>query len=139
MPFERIGIDRRRVVAVNSGISRTKGSEEPQSNINRIVEKYRRDGQVPDWNRRPGRYGDFSSGAEYLEVASRVRQAQESFDALPPNIRSHFKNDPGELLAAVHDPARADECRALGLLRPGEAPREVPASAGSPPAESGQG
>lgn len=127
---------RRRVITPTTGITRTKQSEEAQANINAIVKRYRSTQLLPAFNSRPGRYGDVSSAPDFREMQQKVRSAQEAFDSLPPNVRSHFRNDPAELLAAVYDPGRVDELRKLGLVPEERAP-EVPAPAAPPAPAAG--
>lgn len=127
-------VSRVRVVTPTSGVSRTKQSEEVESNINAIVRRYRSTNVLPVFNQRTPRYGDVSGATDFLEMQAKVRSAQEAFDSLPPNIRAYFRNDPAELLKAVYDPDRAKECRDLGLLLPGEEPAPVPESPAAPAA-----
>lgn len=103
------------------GDTLTKQSMAEDCDINRIVAKYVADESLAVWNARPGRYGDFTGPQELQDALQRVIEAQESFEALPANIRAHVDNDPVEFLSLVHDPSRREELKALGLLPPGEA------------------
>jgi len=93
----------------------TKAAEQESSDINVIMRRWKVSGVAPVTGQSP-RYGDFASGLEYHEAMNRVRQASEDFDALPSDVRSHVRNDPGEFLDMVFDPERVDELVQLGLV-----------------------
>lgn len=76
----------------------------------------------------PSYYGEFDMDLTLAEAHARVRVAQERFDALPPNLRAMFGNDPGMLWDWIQDPQNADEAVELGLL----ARSSVRASGGQP-------
>lgn len=103
-----------------------------------VVEKYYITGTLDAWNSNPGRYGDFSGVGSYQDCLNRVLEAQESFEALPADIRGHFNNDPAELLAAADDPGRQAELVGLGLI-PRGAPEVVAAVPAATPAAAPSG
>lgn len=102
------------------GPSLTKASLGVGLETREIVEKFYRTGELDAWNRREKRYGEWSGPTELAECLNRVLEAQEAFDALPAEIRDHVNNDPVQFLELVHDPARVDELRGLGLVPAGE-------------------
>ena len=110
--------------------SLTKQSFRDESNINRIVSKYRKTGLLDHVNRHQGFYGDVT-GVDYQTALHTVMQAEESFGTLPADLRKRFDNDPGAFLAFMADPAKREEQYALGLR---ERPPEEPAPEVSEPA-----
>lgn len=110
------GAQRDRVTQDPIGESRTKQSFQDETDLNRIMKRYRDSGVPPV--PAPGRmlYGDFSSGDDFKAVLDRVHDAERQFMALPSFIRDHVGNDQGELLDLVTDPGRREEAEELGLL-----------------------
>ena len=64
----------------------------------------------------PPKYGDFSTGLSYHDAMTRVTDAQHSFEHLPAHIKKHCRQDPGEFLDMVFDPARRAEMIELGMI-----------------------
>jgi phage internal scaffolding protein len=54
----------------------------------------------------------------YEEAFNMVREAQDAFMSLPPQIRAQFANDPARLSKALSDPSQHDALRELGILPP---------------------
>lgn len=104
----------------------TKQSFKEESNINHIVNKYLKTGQLPNSSRAAmARFGDFSNIPSYKESLEVVLRAQEMFSELPSAVRNRFRNDPEQILQFLADPANRDEAVKLGL---------IDASTGKPPA-----
>lgn len=107
-----------------------------ETDINRIMDKYRRGQLVDHVNSHQGQYGDFSSITSYHQAVNQVLEAQQTFDSLPADLRKRFNNDPADFLAFVHDPANKDEMVSLGLAKaspePSGAPGDIDRSEGAP-------
>lgn len=93
---------------------RTKDSFKDETDINNIMKKYLRTGQLPALVARDARYGDFSDVVSYQESLEVVARAQEAFYALPAAIRTECGNDPAVFLHKVQDRAWAER-HALAL------------------------
>ena len=63
------------------------------SDINTIVRRFKLTGQLPD-NVRAPQYADFEGVFDYQTAMNAIRQAQESFNAMPADVRSRFANEP---------------------------------------------
>lgn len=104
--------------------SRTVQSFAKDANVNEIIRKYKKTGQVPMPFSTGGAspmYGDFSSGMDFNAAQNIIAAANSAFNALPASVRSRFHNDPSFLFNFVNDPANKDECIELGLF-PAEKP-----------------
>ncbi len=112
--------ERVRVCHPSGGPQLTKLAEQDSTDINLIMDSWiGTGGAVPGrLNPAVGRYGDFSSGMDYWSALTAVKQAESDFAALPPKIRNHVGNDPGNFLDMFEDPARRDELVELGLVAP---------------------
>lgn len=93
-----------------------------ECDINVIVDRFLRTGQMPD--NIDFADIDVSDVGDYHDALNIMREAQEQFDALPSKLRDRFHNDPGQLLAFIHDPKNQTEAVTLGLVKPVEAPLE---------------
>lgn len=106
---------------------RTKDSFKDECDINKMIARAQRNGQV--LNARPGvpQYGDFASLPEsYLEAHELVQRAESAFRALPAEVRAECGNDPALFLAKAQDREWALK---HGLLK-----EEAKSPPGAPPA-----
>lgn len=92
--------------------------------INRIMERYIRDGVIDHVRDYGGQYGDFTDVPDYATCLEKVAEAEDCFAALPAKIRAKFENDPGQFLDFVSDPSNRNEMALMGLLDPSVAPQE---------------
>jgi len=121
-------------------VSRTKQSFRKECDINTIMRRYQKTGVLVDPSTinagRIPQYGDFSSGADFLDVQNRIALARETFATLPSQIRARFDNDPADALDFMADPNNRAECVELGLMAaPEQAAPEVPAAPPEAPVE----
>ncbi len=116
-------------------VSMTKPEFADECDINKIMKKFKRTGLLGNpLNYKEGRYGDFSSGADFAEVMRRVTDAQQGFSELPSTIRNRFKNDPKEYFDFMVDPSNDQEAFELGLKpKPEPAEPSEPAAPAAPP------
>ena len=82
-----------------------KGSFKDECDINRIMAKYQRTGQLPEVRSRAGQFVDVSAMPEYLDALNLVIEAQDTFAALPAEIRRECSNDPAVFLDRCNDPS----------------------------------
>lgn len=92
----------------------TQQHQKDEADINVIVKRFGITGTLPAHSAIPLNV-DFEDIFDYHSAMTALRQAQESFDALPSAIRARFKNDPGEFVDFASDPANLPELRKLGL------------------------
>ncbi len=115
---EEVIEDHDRVFHPSGGEMLTKQSERDLTDVNLIMDSWVHAGAAVagHFNPAEGAYGDFSSGIDYHEALSRVKDAEASFMELPAKVRGHVENDPGKFLDMVFDPERRDELERLGLV-----------------------
>lgn len=128
MPLEHT---RRRVTHPGGGRLMTKQAEAAETDINNIVRRHRVTGAPFPVNQN-ATYGDFSSGADFHAMVTRVREAELTFALLPAEVREAAKNDPGEFLNMVFDPTRRAELVELGLVEAAIPAAAVPAPEPAP-------
>lgn len=103
--------------------SLTEQSDEPEANINNMVERLGIAEVMARGYTGPV-LGDFSEApGSFQEALHRLDAAKSAFAALPARVRSRFGNDPGEMLEFLErsDEGAFDEAIGLGLIkaRPG--------------------
>lgn len=115
--------------------SRTKQSAKDECDINLIMSRWAKTGDLSHVNNSRPAYGDFTTATDYLAAVALVDQANEGFSQLPSEVRDRMNNDPAELLEFVHDDENRAEAIELGLI-PAPPPAEPPPpSRAEPPAE----
>lgn len=115
---------RRRIVHPEGGEKMTKEADREASDINVIVGRYLKTGQLPPGGRQPT-YGDFSSFDGLHSELERINAAEADFMALPSKVRETFHNDVGEFLQYVYSPDRTrGDFEELGLAE-AQLPPEV--------------
>lgn len=123
--------------------SRTKQEFRDEVNINSIMAKARRTGQLVDPglvnSSRIAQYGDFSSSNTFEAAQQSILMVKDVFESLEADVRKAFENDPAKMLAFVQN-ATQEELIDMGLA---PKPTPVPAPEGEPapeaPAASGEG
>lgn len=130
--------DRERLISPISELpSRTKQEFLEESNINNIMARYQKTGQITHLANGTPKYGDFATAEDYYSASNRVLEAQHTFDALPASVRDRMENNPANLISFMDDPDNLDEAVELGLVilredpptppeRPPEATEEPP-------------
>lgn len=86
-----------------------------ECDINTILERFNVTGQLPV-AALPPQFGDFTGIYDYQTALQAVKDAQDSFDALPARVRERFANDPAAFVDFCLDEANAEEMKQLGLL-----------------------
>lgn len=99
-----------------TGESLTQQHMKSEADINTIVGRYMKTGQLgnPVSNKQPI-YGDFSS-IDYMEMRNAIADIDQEFGALPSRIRSRFQNDAHQLIRFIEKPENYQEAVKLGLL-----------------------
>lgn len=102
----------------------TKQSEKEACDINNIMARFEKTGQLPEYIKENPQYGDFSDVGSFMEAQNIVAHAQAQFAALDAHIRQRFDNDPAKMLEFVEqaqqDQKKAEELVNLGLAVPRE-------------------
>lgn len=102
--------------------SLTVQSEKEDADINTIVRRFGLTGQLPTNVRVPVE-ADFTEVFDFQSAMNAIRAAQESFMAMPADVRFRFNNDPERFVAFCTEErdgalVNLDEMRKLGLAVP---------------------
>lgn len=114
-----------RPVVVNTGKGVTRQSMKSEVDINLIVGRFMKTGQLSHLERREKIFADVSDIGDYRECLERVQAVQDAFfKEVPAKIRERFGHNPARFLEFISDPRNADEMVAMGLRKK---PDDVPA------------
>lgn len=115
------------------GEGRTHQSMKDECDINRILAKFEKTGQLPGHlNQGKPSYGDFSNVDDYHASVNQVMAAEDAFMQLPVGVRNFFHNSPGNLIEFLDNPENDEKARELGLLPPAAVPAAVPPETTTP-------
>ena len=92
-------------------------SERDECDINFIMQKFGRTGQLPVMSSLPLN-GDFTGVFDFQSAMNLIVEAERSFMSLPADLRSRFGNDPAKFVDFCSDESNLDEMRKLGLAIP---------------------
>lgn len=112
---------------------RTKQSFKDETDINIIMKRAQKSGTISHLNKYQPLYGDFSE-FDFFAAQLKLAEGREIFDALPPELRNEFNQEPAAFFDYVNDPANKDRLDKLlpALAEPG---RQNIAVGGDPPAD----
>lgn len=106
---------------INDEPSMTQVADASETNINIIMAKYEKTGQLPRVLVQP-LFGDFSQAPDYREAVEIVNAAHDAFMEIPAKIRAQFGNDPAEFMKFAGDPNNKEELARMGLTNPPPVP-----------------
>jgi phage internal scaffolding protein len=86
-----------------------------ETDINVIMKRYQRTGELRHVTPMAGEYGDFSDVPDYKSAMERIMAADALFMELPAAVRDRFGNDPAQFIEFATDKSNLDELRKLGL------------------------
>lgn len=95
--------------------SLTKQQFKDIANVNSILKRYEKTGQIDHLNPIYGHYADVSNIGDYQSALNIVMKAEEAFSQLPANIRRKFENDPGQFVQFCENPENINELVQMGL------------------------
>ena len=132
--------ERRRVQIHPVGDSLAKQSFQKECDINNIMRKFEKTGQIPHLNNHTGGYGNYIGFEDYHTSLNKILAADEAFASLPAKVRTKFQNDPAHFLEFAQNPENLNEMREMGLAPPAPpepSTDETPAEGGTPSPKDG--
>lgn len=109
----------------NTEESMTQQDDANETDINVIVARFTKTGQLPQLQAAP-LSGDFTTALDFRECQERLHAANMAFAEIPAKIRSRFNNDPAEFIEFASNKDNLDELRKLGLANPAAPPPKEP-------------
>lgn len=107
---------------------RTKQSFKKECDINQIMKKYLKTGELSPTaiRKRQAVFSDVSETGTFQEGMEHIEAANSAFYTLPAAMRTRFNNNPGELLDFCADPENKDEAIELGIIPTPEQIKDLP-------------
>lgn len=136
MNFKTQYTPQERVQVVNEGESRTKQSFKKEADVNYIVGRFRKTGELPSPSQIAARYMDVSEVGDFLEVANIIKAADADFMRFPAAVREVFGHDPARMLDAVYN-GDTELLIKAGFIDPPQEPTAAPAASPEPEAPQG--
>lgn len=100
--------------------SLTDQSQGPMTDVNNIMDRYAKTGQIHHLRGKQGQYMDLSATPDLMEAFALVDFASQAFQALPADLRRQLDNDPRKLEGFVKDPKNQELLVKYGLLTKSE-------------------
>lgn len=112
--------------AITTGPGRTKQSMAEECDVNYIMSKWKRTGEIPASmiGSMPPSYGDYTNAEDYMTACNKVLDAKHAFAALPAFLRERFANEPANLIRFLSMPENQEEAIKLGLAQAPPTPVE---------------
>lgn len=102
----------KRVYTVNTEPSKTDPSYKSECDVNNILSKYVKTGEITHLARKTGSYADVSNVPDLLTAHTLPKQI---FETLPVDVQRKFQT-PAKLIEFLQDPKNLKEAEKLGLL-----------------------
>jgi len=119
------------------GMTRQEFKDECDLNV--LLARYEKTGQLPANLRGPGDYLDVSNIPDLAGALTVFHDAENAFMRLPATVRREFDNDPVRFVEFAQDPGNQDRMAEWGLAAPRK-PADAPSpSAATPPAAASNG
>lgn len=115
--------------------SRTQQHFAEEADINTIVRRFHLTGELPQNVRMPSN-ADFDGIFDFQSAMNAIRAAEESFAAMPAEIRYRFHNNPHEFVEFCSDDANRPEAEKLGLVAPRRAAPPIQGNNDTTPADA---
>lgn len=114
--FDGLAAERSKESGLNCGtVTRTQQNFKDECDINTIVNRFLKTGQMPTGMRLP-QYGDFESAIDFQSAQNILIEGKKEFMKIPAKIRKQFDNDPQQFLLFVSDEKNREEMIRLGLI-----------------------
>lgn len=120
LPFDGLQSHYSTLSGLECGEGLTHQSFKDECDINIIIKRLDLSGFLHERGGRVPQFLDVSQVPDYHSALNQVIYAQSLFDDLPADLRTRFRNDPGEFVAFCSDPSNAVEAVSLGLAVPRE-------------------
>lgn len=85
-------------------------------NVNSIMAKFKKTGQLTHLSQRIMKYADMSNITTLGDALDIITKSREDFLQLPSEIRAKFGNDPIQFVEYVNNPENFEELTEMGLL-----------------------
>lgn len=108
-------------------------ADRDDADINTIIKRFVKSGQLPPSRGGEPFYGDVSDFGDLQDSLIKIQEANSLFMSYPAEVRERFDNDPVNLVAFLADESNRQEAEDLGLVvkRPVPAPEPAAGASGA--------
>lgn len=106
---------RKRVITINEEPSMTDQSQAAETDVNYIMDKFMKTGQITHLTSKQAMYRDLTNIPSLGEALTTITKANEAFATLPAKLREKFGNSPELFVSYLQDPKNDKEAIELGL------------------------
>lgn len=123
------------IVDCKGDLGFTVQADADDADINKVIARYNKSGQLPPVRNGEPFYGDVSDIGDLQESLIRVQAADNLFMQYPAEVRERFDNNPVKMIEFLGDEKNRKEAEELGLVVRREPQPQVgtPASPAVPP------
>lgn len=104
----------------SSDFSKDKGftvqADREDADINKIINRFLKSGQLPPQRGGQPFYGDVSDIGDLQDSLMKIKEAESLFMQYPAQVRERFENDYVKMVDFLEDPKNLDEAVELGLV-----------------------
>lgn len=93
-----------------------------ECDVNRLMARYEKVGQLPGSSPEVPRYLDLSDVPDFQSAMNLMIEADRAFMSLPARVRREFDHDPAKFVEYAGDPDNLSRMREWGLAPPEKAP-----------------
>ena len=101
-------------------------ADRADADINTIIARYNKTGQLPPTRNGEPFYGDVSDLGDLAESLIKIQEADELFRNFPARIREKFDNDKVKFVDFLSDLDNKEEAIELGLIQKEPVPEPTP-------------
>lgn len=101
-------------------------ADRDDADINKIISRFQKSGQLPPTLNGEPFYGDVSEIGDFQDCLIKVQEGRRLFDQYPAEVRERFDNDPAKMIEFLADEGNRAEAEELGLVVPRPKPAVPP-------------
>lgn len=91
-------------------------ADRDDADINKVIARFRKSGQLPPTLRGEPFFGDVSEFGDLADSMIKIKEAEELFMQFPAEVRERFDNDPVQMVDFLADDGNRKEAEDLGLV-----------------------
>jgi len=104
-----------RIQSIQTKPGRTQRAFKDETDVNKIIAKYKKTGQWTHVTNKTGTYADMTEIGDYQAALQTTINAEMAFMKLPSEVRAKFENNPGQLIEFLKDEKNNEEAIRMGL------------------------
>lgn len=104
-----------RVCTINDDVDMAQQQYKDSCDVNKIMEKYEKTGQITHLAKTQGRYANLGEPQDLMEAIIIKERADKAFETLPAKIKAMANHDPVQFIKMLQDPQYDDVLQEYGV------------------------